>query len=903
MNEKWFVLSISDIEKKLKTNAASGLSRKAARSRGNKGAGHLFYLPRRSVLRMLLDILSDFSLVILLLGAVFSLFFEIEEYLRGITVLGIALGALIFCGIMYYRSQRTMESLTSFFYPSAKVIRGGRLFAVDYRSVVVGDVILLEKGDVVCVDARLVTSDSLKIKMRVSAREYLLLEKNANSVIDPREVRAKEFSNMVHGGSTILSGSARAIVTAVGKYTYLGAMTGGIPLSVSNVQPKLLSKLRKHCSKVNMITLICVLPFTLISLLLGNMLSEHQSMLSVAFLTGLSIAATTMPQLICTLLNLYYTNKIRHLVTGDHPAVVKSIEALDKLSTADYIFMLDGCAVTDGVLHFRSAQCAEGEIRHYDNLNKSAKKFSEYVSLYHTAATQMLTTGVSGSGDYISGIESFVEKCKVDIDALKIRCSVRSYIPGNMTDIPERILFTDKGDSYCLSVWRTSYALAQCKNVFLGGNMQSLSDDGIKNFERLWKKAEGTGETPVLFTLSTEKKGYSDTCVLGFIILKEGIDTRLEKNILMLERLGCKIISFSRHGKLPKLPPEITGRGCVVKAAFERNKLPLTYNFGSISAYSDLSDDDIIDLVDFAHSQGKSVLAIGFTESSLKIASKADGFITCSDINPRKVGYLNEELVTAEIAGQEGSESCTQTVKERADCIISRSKRNRGGLSSLIAVLTEVRSLYRNISDFLRYSMCTQIMRLIIVGIPMLMGDAILDARHVMLCAFVLDLFAFFAFMFRRDAFTDRRLKNYCDAKIIKDYFSGDKAVVLSSLISSIIAVVLPVIADFFVGSYDYKLEGLFTSLLLLHITSFILVYYGNNIKGIVHVHRNILFVAELAVVLILWVLCFAVSHIGVLFGVEGLMPALYFIIAIIPAIVFIVLFVLFDRKKQMKKF
>ncbi|MBQ8848838.1 MAG: cation-transporting P-type ATPase [Clostridia bacterium] len=903
MNEKWFRLSIADIEKKLKTNAASGLSRKAARSRGNRGAGHLFYLPRRSGWRLLLDILSDFSLVILLLGAVFSLFFEIEEYLRGITVLCIAVCALIFCGIVYYRSQRTMESLTSFSYPFAKVVRGGKLFAVDYRSVVIGDIILLEKGDIVCVDARLVTSDGLKVKMRTSANEYVMLEKNAGTPIDPKEQRAREMTNMIHGGSIVTAGSARAIVTAVGKYTYLGAMTGGIPLPVSNAQPKLLTKLRKHCSKINMISLIAILPFTLISLLLGNMLSERQSLLSVAFLTGLALAATTMSQSMCVLLKMYYTHKIRRLVVGEHPTVVKSVEAFDKLSSADYIFMLDGCAVTDGVLHFNSAVCSEGEIRQYNALNKTAKIFSEYVSLYLTAATQMPTTGVSGAGECILGIRSFTDKCNVDNEALKIRCSLKSYMVGNMLDTPERLLFADMGGTYCLSVWRSPYAIQDCKNILLSGNMQPLSAEGIKSFQQMWRKREASGETPILFTLSTAQSNYNDTCILGIVVLKEGVDPDLKNNLLSLERLGCKVISFVKRGNAPKIPSDITSRGCVVKAAFERNKLPITYNFGSISAYSDLSDKDILELITCAHSQNKKVLVIGFTENAAKIASKADGFITCSDINPKTFGYLNEELQTSEIAGECGSTSCIQTVKEKADCLITRSKNGRGGLLSLISALTDIRTVYRNISDYLRYVISTQIIRLTVVGIPMFFGDAILDARHVMLCAFVLDMFVFFALMLRKNVYANRRMKNYCSAKGLKDYFVGDNAITLSSLIASLTAILLPSLSDIIFGGYDYKLEVLFTSLLLLHIVSFILVYYGNNLKELLNVYKNQLLLIEIAVTLVVWILCFTVAPFGMLFGVEGWMSALYFAVSLVSPVVFTVIFIFINRKKQMKKF
>ena len=329
----------------------------------------------------------------------------------------------------------------------------------------------------------------------------------------------------------------------------------------------------------------------------------------------------------------------------------------------------------------------------------------------------------------------------------------------------------------------------------------------------------------------------------------------------------------------------------------------MTYNFGSISAYSDFSDADITGLIDHAHSLGKKVIAVGFTEGAYMIASKADGFVTCAEIDPCIPGYLNEELSTSETAGEEGSSSCTQTVKERADCLITRAKYNRGGLSSLIAVITEIRSVYRNISDYLRYTVCVQIVRLILVGLPMLLGDALLDARHVMLGAFVFDLFVFFAFMLRKNSFVDRRYKNYCEVNRIRDYLKGDKSAVLSSLIASLSAIILPLIADFVFGGYDYKLEGLFVSFVLLHLISFAFVYYFNNLKELKNLRKNILFMVEIAFGLILLGICFTVPQIGVLFGVEGMMPIAYMIISFMSPAIFAVIFLLLDRRKQMKKF
>ena len=66
-NEKWFAKEISQIERQLNTNAATGLSRKAARSRSNKNFGQLFLLPLRSPARILLSLCTDFSLIMLLI--------------------------------------------------------------------------------------------------------------------------------------------------------------------------------------------------------------------------------------------------------------------------------------------------------------------------------------------------------------------------------------------------------------------------------------------------------------------------------------------------------------------------------------------------------------------------------------------------------------------------------------------------------------------------------------------------------------------------------------------------------------------------------------------------------------------------------------------------------------------
>ena len=224
MNEKWFALSLSEIEKKLKTNAASGLSRKAARSRWSSEFGSVFYVPVRSPLSYLGEIVGDFALIMLLIMSFLALCFDESD--TGIVSTAVIVINLLVAFISYYRSEFLCDSLERSFLPNCRVIREGKLFSVDGSHVVRGDVIMLEEGDVLPCDARLVTSDRLRVRMLIEKDKYILLDKAAESRVPENENDVKKYYNIVHAGSVVVNGRARAVVTELGRYTYAGAKFG-----------------------------------------------------------------------------------------------------------------------------------------------------------------------------------------------------------------------------------------------------------------------------------------------------------------------------------------------------------------------------------------------------------------------------------------------------------------------------------------------------------------------------------------------------------------------------------------------------------------------------------------------------------------------------------------------------
>ncbi len=897
-NEKWFRLSPEEIEQKLKTNAATGLSRKAARSRAQKNEGTLFLLPSKSPYKILGDIFSDFALILLLFAAVVSLFFD--EVRSGATVLALVLGNLLLLAIFSYRSQRTMESMTALFCPTVRVIRSGKLFCIDFRSVVVGDVMLLEAGDVICCDGRLVTSDRLRVRMRLDRDHYQSFNKFAEGHVNPKENRASEMVNMVHGGSVVEEGSARVIVTATGRYTYLGAMTGGIEVPFSDDLPHTLTNLRKLSKKINIILLLAVIPLSFVSLL-ASYFGGGTVLLSAVFLTAMALVATTASHLTLVFARVFYVNCIRKMATKSRIAAVRSMEIACRLADADYLFAVDGALLTDGRLHFYGAVCAEGVVRNYGASNPTAKYFSEMVSLYRSAATRTLTTGVSGTGELLEGIGEFLKVSGVDEEALAIRCSCLSYGAGNLWDSPEQVCISDRDQRVWLHVSRSADFLRKCDCAMIQGERRNFNEENKKKLLAMWNKAIASHQIPIVFTFCSDIS-FSEHCFLGMLILKEGVDEAFSKNRDLLRNVGCQMILFSPTSKdAPPIPSEFLAQGFVSKEQFLKHNKPLTYRFGKISGYSEFEKEDIMQLMGEVRSHGSRVLVCGMSEDAADIGAAADGFISCAPMRSYVSGYLDEEIQTFEVAGERSSASSTQSVKSKSDVLIARPSHGTGGLESLSQAILHTKKLGKNLSGFLNYLLWTQVLRIIVLMLPMLLGQWILDARHLLFCSCVLDVFAFFSFLDAQDQTLGRADASRLNRKRFRDIFMTNRRWLIATLIASFSVLILPWGLDLldFAGKYLYPREFSFVALLFLDWSILFALRFGRVEHRLHCVLHDTAFLLETLFVIVFLALAFLWQPFGLLFLFEK-NPLPYLLLSIVPSILFLLISLFSgDRKRN----
>ena len=906
MNEKWFLLSIAEIEKKLKTNAASGLTRKAARSawhRISRKNGSLFITQRKSFGKMLGEIFADFSLIMLLLAALFAILFD-EGHI-GWTVMVIALVSLIFSFVLYHNLQRSMEQLNLYFQPTAKVIRGGKLYRISFDNVVPGDVILLEKGDIVCADARLITSDSLKVSMRVNKSKHIPLDKQSNGVISPEENNPAKFANILHGGSVITEGNARAIVYATGKYTYLGAMTGGIVEPYNDNVPAELKKMRKICARISMFSLIAILPFCVVSILLSKMTGEG-AVLSSIFLTALAIAASSMTQLSCTICKVFFISKIKRAFNEKSAVAIRTTDAFDKLYNTSYLFMLDGASVTDGILHFDAAFTAEGEVTGAVKPNASLKALLELSLLYNISQSNMLSAGINSPDKYKTGLEEFISKGNFDTEALKLRCQVKSFISGTSREPADQVIYTDAGRQTVLCVSRSSSILSECSHALISGSVQPLSSIGIDKLRHTYELHATKGKTVLFFTLTTPQNVGNATgkIFVGGVVLREGVDKNAYKGIIDLQKKGIKVISFigcELDKNAPQIPVEFHSKAAAHKQEFINNGVPITYKFGEISTYYGMSLSDIEMLLDHAHQRGESVAVISFTEASPSIIKAADVLVSCSPLIDVFSAKTEEELYTLEMAGSRTSSSCEQVIKSKADVLLSRPWNNGGGISSLSTALSFAETAHKNINSFFKYMLCAQILRIIIVAVPMALGNPALDARHVVLCSFLIDILVLLMLASDKTQVPTAKRHKY-NLTSLKQYIINENKLLLCAIISGIVAILLPLLMNAvgIFGQLLYDVEYYFCATIWLHL---VLAYYirFQSILRIKYVLKNKYLLGLVLGAITFTVLISVINPIGIWFNVDThQLP--YFIASFVPSIVFSVLYEIFTVPRKMPK-
>ncbi|WP_240840047.1 cation-transporting P-type ATPase [Acidaminobacter sp. JC074] len=324
MKDKYYSKAIEEIENILETNIDNGLKHEdVIKARDKYGENALEEKAGKTIWKMILEQVSDFMIIILILAAVLSMI--AGEFIDGAVILGIVVLNAVLGITQERKASDALAALKSMAAPKAKVIRKGILDLVDSKDLVPGDVVVLESGDYVPADLVLFESVNMKIDESALTGESVAVDKEVGQVEDEAPIGDRVNSAFM---STIVTyGRGKGIVVSTGMSTEIGKIATMLNETEDEKSP-LQEKLASFGKLLGMICIgVCIIIF-------GLGLYRGEELLEV-FMTAISLAVAAIPEGLPAVVTVVLAMGVTRMVSRH--AIMKNISAVETLGSTTVI--------------------------------------------------------------------------------------------------------------------------------------------------------------------------------------------------------------------------------------------------------------------------------------------------------------------------------------------------------------------------------------------------------------------------------------------------------------------------------------------------------------------------------------------------------------------------------------
>lgn len=378
---RYYAEEVSAVETELNTSVRSGLQQEAMKENLEKyGENKLNEKRKKTFIQRFIAQFKDLLVIILLLAAIIS--FIIGERIDAIVIMAIVIINALLGVVQEQRAEASIDAIKKMSAPNAKVIRNGQQHIIPSEQVVVGDLVILDAGDFVPADLRLIEAASLQIEESSLTGESVPTEKNTN-VLDDVEIGVGDRTNMAFSGSVVTYGRGRGLVTAVGMQTEIGHIAKMLDDVEEQTTP-----LQKKLEEVGRILaviaiVICIAIFVLSYIQSGD--------LSHSFLIAISLAVAAIPEGLTVIVTIVLALGIQEMARNK--AIMRSLPAVETAGSASVICSDKTGTLTQNKMTVVRAytNMVETDLETFDTTNQTSKRFAEFGVLCND--TQIKVTG------------------------------------------------------------------------------------------------------------------------------------------------------------------------------------------------------------------------------------------------------------------------------------------------------------------------------------------------------------------------------------------------------------------------------------------------------------------------------------------------------------------------------
>ena len=331
-----------DVLAELSTSATDGLSAdEAAKRLAADGPNKLKEQPKTPMWIRFFQQMADPMVIMLLVAAVISavtgaiqgeIDFADVAIILTVVIINSALGV-----IQEAKSEEALAALQEMSAAQSKVIRDGKLVSLHSSELVRGDVVLLEAGDSVPADCRILESATMKIEEAALTGESVPVDKHAVAIaLEGDDVALGDRKNMCYMGSTVVYGRGRAVVVATGMDTEMGKIAGALNEATEELTPLQVKLDELSHILTKMVVAICVVIFVVDVLRhgFGNMAAEPSLLLNT-FMVAVSLAVAAIPEGLVAVVTIVLSLGVTKM--AKRQAIIRNLSAVETLGCTQVI--------------------------------------------------------------------------------------------------------------------------------------------------------------------------------------------------------------------------------------------------------------------------------------------------------------------------------------------------------------------------------------------------------------------------------------------------------------------------------------------------------------------------------------------------------------------------------------
>lgn len=713
----FYNLKKEEVLTKLETKE-SGLTEEEVKKRlAKNGPNKLKEAKKESKIVKFLSQFKNLMIIVLLIAAIVSFmisYINKESYLDSIIILLIVFINAILGYAEELKADEAISALKKMQTTKVKVRRDGKVIYLNSEDLVRGDIVLLEAGDKVSADARLIIANSLKVDEASLTGESVAVLKDIN-VID-KEAALNDRTNMVYAGTNVIYGKGECVVTETGMNTEIGLIAGSLANHKDELTP--LQKKINGISKVlTIIISIVILAMFIVSIIKNMPITE-------ALLLAISLAVAAIPEGLPAVITVILSLGMSSL--AKKKAIVRKMSSVETLGSTEIICTDKTGTITQNKMELK-------DLYFDQESHNNEYKMEENMFLYNMALNNDIEKndqGIIGDPTEVA-IINYLAK---DMDPFKLKSSYprMGEIPFDSERKMMSVVCTISEKKYLFTKGSFDSVIKCCSKIEENGEIISLTESKIKELKKIEQEKSNQALRLLAFAykeLDNEKIEEKDLIFQGLI----GVIDPPRKDVKESIEL-CK----SAHIR----PIMITGDSLNTAIAIAKEVGILTNDEEAItgSELDKLSEEELFQNIEkykvYARVSPMNKLSIvnAWKKKGRVVAMTGDGVNDAPAIKASDIG------IGMGITGTEVSKSV-------ADIILVDDS-----FSTIVSAVKEGRRIFDNIRNVITYLLIGNITEIITVFIGLIFGYTIFVPIQLLFINLITDSVPAIALAFEKPA-------------------------------------------------------------------------------------------------------------------------------------------------------